>query len=112
MKESDVSRYKARLLRIRDRARPEIDRMLDVVLGSVETLGEHDHKVSESVDKEVVLENNEEAMRDAVTAALGRIENGTYGTCESCGKSIPLERLDAIPYTPYCVNCERLQESA
>jgi hypothetical protein len=38
-------------------------------------------------------------------AALSRIENGTYGSCQSCGAAIPYDRLIAIPETLYCINC-------
>lgn len=40
---------------------------------------------------------------DQVNEALQRIEDGTYGKCVECGGLIPYERLQAIPYTPYCV---------
>ena len=48
---------------------------------------------------------NEEYLHNEVTAALGRIEAGTFGACEHCGKAIPAARLDALPYTRYCVKC-------
>lgn len=38
-----------------------------------------------------------------VQAALQRIEEGTYGTCLDCGRSIGDARLEALPWTPYCV---------
>lgn len=38
-------------------------------------------------------------------AALARIDAGTYGVCQRCGKSIRKERLDALPDTPFCVEC-------
>jgi DnaK suppressor protein len=38
-----------------------------------------------------------------VQAALQRIEEGTYGTCLDCGRSISDARLEALPWTPYCV---------
>jgi RNA polymerase-binding transcription factor DksA len=37
--------------------------------------------------------------------ALGRIENGSYGTCETCGRVIPFERLEAVPEARRCVAC-------
>jgi RNA polymerase-binding transcription factor DksA len=46
---------------------------------------------------------------DAVDAALGRIANGTYGTCASCGKPIDPVRLEARPESIYCVDCKRRQ---
>jgi DnaK suppressor protein len=51
------------------------------------------------------LLENEESTLDAVEAALERIETGVYGTCAECGKVIPKTRLNAIPFTPYCVKC-------
>ena len=37
-----------------------------------------------------------------VREALQRIENGTYGKCISCGRPIEPERLEAVPWTPFC----------
>ena len=42
-----------------------------------------------------------------VTAALTRLENGTYGKCENCGNEIPIERLEAIPAASLCVECKQ-----
>ena len=43
---------------------------------------------------------------DAVNGALGRIEAGQYGTCIRCKMDIGHGRLDAVPETPYCRDCE------
>lgn len=40
---------------------------------------------------------------DAVRDALRRIEDGSYGQCIDCGSPIPDARLEAVPWTPYCV---------
>ena len=40
-----------------------------------------------------------------VDEALGRMEEGTYGTCASCGKEIPEARLEARPLSVRCVDC-------
>jgi RNA polymerase-binding transcription factor DksA len=45
-----------------------------------------------------------EALGD-VRHALERLEAGTYGTCEGCGRTIPFERLEAIPHARLCVAC-------
>jgi DnaK suppressor protein len=44
---------------------------------------------------------------DDVEHALGRIDAGTYGTCERCGKEIALERLEAVPFARLCIDCKR-----
>lgn len=41
---------------------------------------------------------------EKIDEALQAMEDGTYGKCKVCGKDIPYERLEAIPYTLYCVN--------
>ncbi|MDT8855361.1 TraR/DksA C4-type zinc finger protein [Paracoccaceae bacterium Fryx2] len=41
----------------------------------------------------------------AIEAALARIEGGEYGFCVTCGAAIGDERLDVLPYTPFCRNC-------
>ena len=46
----------------------------------------------------------EAVIRD-IRHALGRLELGTYGRCEGCGRPIPLARLEAIPHTRRCVSC-------
>lgn len=40
-----------------------------------------------------------------VDAALARVDAGTFGTCARCGSDIEPERLDAVPYTPFCRDC-------
>ena len=39
--------------------------------------------------------------------ALARVEDGSYGVCESCGEEIPVERLKALPFARRCVDCQR-----
>lgn len=45
-----------------------------------------------------------------VNEALERIEDDSYGICVHCGESIQPKRLDAVPWAPYCVRCQDLQE--
>jgi RNA polymerase-binding transcription factor DksA len=70
-----------------------------------------DH-ASEMLDREVdeSLEDNAEQIVHEIDVALGRIEDGTYGTCARCGEAIREERLDAVPYATLCVACKRIEE--
>ena len=45
-----------------------------------------------------------------IDSALERIRLGRYGICISCGKEIPKERLEVLPYTVMCVNCASAAE--
>jgi DnaK suppressor protein len=56
-----------------------------------------------------LLQNEEHVLAD-IAAALERVRQGSYGTCEECGAEIPEPRLRALPYTRYCVDCARKLE--
>lgn len=45
-----------------------------------------------------------------VNAALHKLDQGTYGICERCGKPINVERLEAFPYVAYCIECQSYLE--
>ena len=56
--------------------------------------------------------NKHEANRlRAIENALSRIANGKYGFCLRCSKTIPEERLSAIPYAVLCIDCKNAEES-
>jgi len=42
--------------------------------------------------------------------ALGRIDDGTYGLCVNCGQLMTEKRLNAVPWAPYCLDCQELSE--
>jgi RNA polymerase-binding protein DksA len=111
MNRLELRHYRNRLVALRDRVTREIPRMVETVLTDGAAPGEHDRGVSESSDKELVLEQTEESIRAQVVQALERIEDGTYGLCQSCARPIGKARLDLIPYTPYCVACELATEA-
>ncbi len=47
-----------------------------------------------------------------IEAALGKMREGSYGKCEGCNDSIPLVRLQALPYASYCINCQQELEKS
>ncbi|CAN5779540.1 MAG: TraR/DksA C4-type zinc finger protein [Actinobacteria bacterium] len=56
------------------------------------------------------LEENADHLIVEVESALKRIEDETYGTCVVCGKSIGVERLEAVPWATLCIDDKRAQE--
>lgn len=48
-----------------------------------------------------------EAALEDIDAALARLDAGTYGLCEDCGKPVPAGRLEIIPYARRCVQCQQ-----
>ena len=55
--------------------------------------------------KELSIEQNTLDLLSKANRALERVEAGTYGICETCGKAIPVERLDVLPHSTLCVEC-------
>jgi DnaK suppressor protein len=45
-----------------------------------------------------------------IDEALKRLEHGEFGVCQVCGKDIGLKRLEAIPWTPYCIDDQEKAE--
>ncbi len=61
-----------------------------------------------NVDRELdlVLSGQARAAIAEIDRALGKIDLGTYGVCEQCGRDIPPARLQALPYAALCVACK------
>ena len=47
----------------------------------------------------------------SIDLALENIRQGTYGKCAACNKSIPMARLNALPYAVLCIDCQRAAET-
>jgi RNA polymerase-binding transcription factor DksA len=75
-------------------------------LGELSSYDQHQADVAtETFEREKdlsILEQVEAELAD-VEHALRRLDDGTYGTCEVCGKAIPEERLEALPATRLCL---------
>jgi DnaK suppressor protein len=54
--------------------------------------------------------NRETTLLRKVLGALREIEDGTFGRCAACDREIPLKRLEAVPWSPYCVKCQEAAE--
>ena len=57
------------------------------------------------------LREREEKLLNKVEAALARMQDGSYGTCEDCGDEIDIKRLMARPVTTLCIDCKSRQEA-
>jgi len=61
-------------------------------------------------EHELSLANNTRELLEQVERALARIDDGTYGSCESCGNPIGKARLQAFPRATLCVPCKQREE--
>ncbi len=116
----DTDRFRSALLKRRERLQETIKHH---DIGGASLLEETGELMSSSADNHLAdtasetfereldegLEEDAERQLREVEGALERIEDGSYGTCEVCGKAIPEERLEAIPWAKLCVEDARKQ---
>ena len=57
------------------------------------------------------IRDREAKLIKKIKSALDRIENDTYGICDSCGEDITLKRLKARPVTTQCIDCKYKEEA-
>ncbi len=110
MKPEQVQAYRDQLLRLDGQLDTAIDHLEEEIAVGGMSAGESDPFTRRSIDAELEIERNEEGIQHMVKAALNRIEHGNFGVCEDCGGKIAKARLDALPYTPYCIECETKRE--
>jgi RNA polymerase-binding transcription factor DksA len=118
MAHRDLDRYKKKLVQLRGRLTGEVERIIEAVQQDVQAPGTIAHlpvhpadQANDGLDVEVDLLKNEQDILREVDESLQRINDGSYGACQRCGQAIDNQRLDAIPFTPYCVACAAKMES-
>jgi DnaK suppressor protein len=58
----------------------------------------------------ISMSANDRKLLQLIDEALERVEGGEYGECVNCGEPVSEKRLDAVPWTRYCLKCQDLQE--
>ena len=106
---------RARIEHARDALHTEHSGTLEEETGELVSSSWDDHlgdTATETHDREVDygLEENADAVLGEIDAALKRIDDGTYGTCEVCGQPIAPERLEARPWATLCIDDQRRRE--
>lgn len=121
MKE-EFAQFKKLLLSLREKLVGKVDSMQDEALkrsrqdasGDLSNVPIHMADVgTDNYERDLMIEliqTGEESLRN-IDTALEKIEDGTFGVCELCGKKINKERLKAIPYAKLCIDCQRDEET-
>ncbi len=73
--------------------------------------GKREEEATESyeLERRLTLEKSIREQLASVEHALQKFEDGTYGSCDNCGKPIPPERLEALPQATLCLDCKARQ---
>lgn len=69
-------------------------------------------EVQHAAERELAIRNldRESHLLRNVRGALRRIEDGSYGVCLHCEEDINPKRLNAVPWTPFCIQCQELAD--
>jgi RNA polymerase-binding protein DksA len=67
---------------------------------------------SDDIDRKMIEAIGSQDLKrlKLIDSALTRIQQGKYGLCVKCGKRIPQDRLEAIPYALMCIECKTVEE--
>lgn len=88
---------------------------------TITNIAEQHNQLSENIDRAAIasdrnfyirLKSREGKLIQKIEKALDRIEEGSYGICETCGEDISVKRLEARPVTEYCIQCKTAAETA
>lgn len=124
LKPSEIDQFRKLLISLKARIRGDVEQLSDEALERGNNGGDSPTHLAElgsaSFEQDFslhLMENDQEVLKE-ITAAIQRIENGTYGLCEGClaeglpasKAMIPKLRLKAIPYARDCVACKRKRE--
>ncbi len=111
MRRTELDRFRKRLEAKRHQVQKLVQaaRITESQHGDTETpdLGD---RATDAFNREVSysVRITERDLVRRIDRALGQIENGTYGKCVSCKKTIHKARLTAVPWARYCIECQEL----
>jgi len=104
-----IEKIKLQLIQQREEILKRIDRLESGLRMSDERPAEYLEKAKKEVSTQfiTILDERNFAELKEISQALSRIETGTYGICDVCGKSISIKRLKILPVTTLCRKCAR-----
>jgi DnaK suppressor protein len=113
MKKTELKRFKKLLEEKRDALVKNAQQTMaeDMTLDANDLPDEMDLASSEYIQSFTFrLRGREKTFLDKIERALKKIEDDTFGTCESCDEEISVKRLEARPETTLCIRCKEDQE--
>lgn len=121
MTKQEMKKYKALLLEERGKIGGDLSHIAENTLNKSQRDASGDlsgysfhmaDQASDDYERDFSLgrATDEQKILFAIDEAMKRIEDGTYGNCTECGKPISKKRLNALPHTELCINCQKKDE--
>ena len=103
----DLSRRRSLLLQDAAQSQDEMTAILEQQESEFEESAQKD-RITRLISR--LKERDRQKIKE-IDAALTRMETGSYGKCQKCGREIGIDRLRALPATTLCINCAGARES-
>ncbi len=118
MEAEKIEDFKRRLLKLKNEHEKEIEGLGQNCLhtcakdqtGDLSSYSIHIADIAGDVyeqEKEIGIMSNASLTLQKINEALLRIGRGDFGTCQDCQKEIGIDRLEAMPFARFCIDCER-----
>ena len=111
MTKTDINKYKD-ILETRQAELLDVLRNREAI--TIEKSPDALDEVQNAAERELAIRNldRESKLLTNVRAALRRIDDGSFGTCIHCEEEISPKRVAAVPWTPYCIQCQEQADRA
>lgn len=113
MNKKDLKKFKDLLIARRDEITKTAESTKEQGIGfSLDDLPDEVDLASSESDQSMSLRlrDRERVLLKKIDKALQKMEEGSYGICDSCGEEIGIKRMEARPVTDLCIRCKEEQE--
>jgi len=113
MKKKDIEFFRKLLTQRLENLLAEASETVSGMTGEIVNFPDPTDRAALEADRNFMLRirDRERKLILKIRGALERIENGTYGICESCSQEVTVKRLKARPVTTQCIDCKTKEEA-
>ena len=112
MNDKKLVKFKAQLEDMREKIMSDAEQTLSDMTTQNGNIPDPNDRATVESDRnfELRIRDRERKLMNKVEEALGRITDGIFGVCDSCGEDISDKRLEARPVAKFCIDCKTKQE--
>lgn len=112
MKEKQLQKFKAQLEEMKEKIINDVEQTLSEMTTQNGNIPDPNDRATVESDRnfELRIRDRERKLMNKIEEALGRIDDASYGICDSCGEDIAVKRLEARPVAKFCIDCKTKQE--
>lgn len=112
MNEKQLAKFRAQLEEMKENIINDVEQTLTEMTTQNGNIPDPNDRATVESDRnfELRIRDRERKLMNKIEEAIGRLDEGTYGVCDSCGEDIAKKRLEARPVAKFCIDCKTKQE--